>query len=60
MLLTQRQLWAVLLAVGQMTDGNARDIDEMMLCGLTQDEARALLEAEVKLLSLYNKRKQGD
>ncbi len=49
--LTAAELEAVLWAVGNMTDGNARDIDEMMACGITRREARNLLRAEIKMLS---------
>jgi hypothetical protein len=42
-------------AVSQMTDGNARDIDEMMLCGMTRQQARLLLAAEAKLIEAGEK-----
>jgi hypothetical protein len=48
--LTYAELNAVLWAIGQMTAGNARDLDEMILCGMTREEAEALISAEDKLL----------
>jgi hypothetical protein len=46
--LTLPQLHAVLDAVSQMTDGNARDWDEMKKCGIVNP--RVLVAAEDKLL----------
>jgi hypothetical protein len=56
-ILTYDELDAVLHAVGQMTGGNANDIDEMMLCGMTLKEAEALLRAEAKLMGSVIKQK---
>lgn len=47
--LTGEELAAVLWAVGNMTDGNARDIGEMIACGMTEKQARVLLRAEAKM-----------
>lgn len=55
--LTYAELDAVLWAVGQMTDGNARDIDEMKLQGMTTNAAKALLRAEAKLIASVLKQK---
>lgn len=46
---TFAEVHALLWAAGNMTSGNARDIDEMKACGMTTAEARALLAAEAKM-----------
>lgn len=47
--LSKAELEAVLWAVSQHTDGNGRDVDELMLEGLTEEQAVALFAAEKKL-----------
>ena len=47
--LTLAECNEVLMAIGQMTDGNARDLDEMVLCGMTRTQAHTLIRAEQKL-----------
>lgn len=44
--LTFDQWMVVQWAVSQQTDGNARDVSEMALCGLTRSEAKHLLAAD--------------
>lgn len=46
---TEKQAKAVLWAIGNFTDGNAREIREMVQNGLTVGEATALLNAESTL-----------
>jgi hypothetical protein len=48
--LTLAEYKAVMWAIGNMTDANARDIDEMLACGMTRREAKNLLQAEAKLI----------
>jgi len=47
--LTEDEWKAVMWCIGNFTDGNARDVDEMMACGLSRDDCKALLRAEAKL-----------
>lgn len=47
--LTEAEYKAVMWAVGMQTMGNARDLDEMVLCGMTMNEAKALARAEEKM-----------
>jgi hypothetical protein len=47
--LTLPQLTAVLAAISECTDGNARDVREMKKCGIVNP--RVLIAAEDKLLN---------
>lgn len=53
--LTASELDIVLHCIGEFTNGNARDVDEMMLCGLSRKETRTLLRAERKLTKSRDK-----
>lgn len=47
--LTRAEYDQLMWAAGQMIDGNARDIDEMMLCGMTRSAAKTLFRADQKM-----------
>lgn len=49
--LTRAEYDAVMWAVQMQTEGNARDLDEMVLCGMTIHAAKALCRAEEKLVA---------
>ena len=54
--LTECEYDQIMLAISQMTGGNAYDIDEMMMCGMTRPQAAALLRAEEKLRNARRRR----
>ena len=56
-ILTLPQLQAVLDAVSQMTDGNARDWDEMKKCGIVNP--RVLIAAEDVLFKARDQLMRG-
>lgn len=47
--LTRAEVEAVLWAVGQFTESNANDIQEMKRCGMSAHSAKALIRADNKL-----------
>ena len=47
--LSRSELEAVQWATGQHTESNANDVKEMMLEGLSRNEAKALIRANAKI-----------